>query len=128
MELKQKQLMIVDDEDFMLRLLELSLSPFYQISHARSGVEALQLVLQQQPDLVMMDICMPGLDGLDTCRLLKNAPETCHIPILMMSGLESPRDEVTALDAGADAFVSKPLNVTHLQLLVDELLCTTAHK
>lgn len=44
---------------------------FYQLSYAKSGVEALQLVLQQQPDLVMMDICMPGLDGLDTCRLLK---------------------------------------------------------
>lgn len=70
MELKQK-VMIVDDEDFMYRLLELALSPFYQLSYAKSGVEALQLVLQQQPDLVMMDICMPGLDGLDTCRLLK---------------------------------------------------------
>jgi CheY-like chemotaxis protein len=102
--------------------------PFYQVSYARSGVEALQLVLQQQPDLVMMDICMPGLDGLDTCRLLKNAPETGHIPILMMSGLDTPRDEVTALDAGADAFVSKPISARHIQMLVDDLLCSHLHK
>lgn len=128
MELKQKKVMIVDDEDFMFRLLELALSPFYQVSYAKSGVEALQLVLQQQPDLVMMDICMPGLDGLDTCRLLKNAPETGHIPILMMSGLDTPRDEVTALDAGADAFVSKPISTKHIQMLVDDLLCGHLHK
>ncbi len=74
MELKQKKVMIVDDEDFMFRLLELALSPFYQVSYAKSGVEALQLVLQQQPDLVMMDICMPGLDGLDTLPPVKKRP------------------------------------------------------
>ena len=128
MELKPKKVMIVDDEDFMFRLLELALSPFFFFFYAKSGVEALQLVLQQQPDLVMMDICMPGLDGLDTCRLLKNAPETGHIPILMMSGMDTPRDEITAMDAGADAFVTKPISARHIQMLVDDLLCSHSHK
>lgn len=128
MEFRRKKVMIVDDEEFMFRLLELALAPFYHLSHAKSGVEALQMVFHQQPDLVMLDICMPGLDGLDTCRLLKNAPETGHIPILMMSGLDTPKDEITALDAGADAFISKPVTAKQVQLLVDDLLCSAVNK
>jgi len=128
MELKRKQVMVVDDEDFMFRFLDTSLSPYYHLCYASSGKEALQLALETQPDLVLMDVCMPGLDGLDTCRLLKNAPETCHIPILMMSGLDTMQDEMSALDAGADAFVSKPLHVPQVQLLIDDLLLGFSHK
>ena len=69
-QIRRKQVMVVDDEDFMLRYLDSSLSPYYQLYYAKSGTEALQLVLETKPDLVLMDICMPGLDGLDTCRLL----------------------------------------------------------
>ncbi|WP_419570138.1 response regulator [Rheinheimera sp.] len=127
-QIRRKQVMVVDDEDFMLRYLDSNLSPYYQLYYAKSGTEALQLVLETKPDLVLMDICMPGLDGLDTCRLLKNAPETCHIPVLMMSGMDRMQDEVHALDAGADAFVSKPLHVQQVHSLIDDLLFSYVHK
>ncbi len=66
------------------------------------------------PNAILLDVCMPGLDGYDTCRLLKNTPETENIPVVMVSGLESELEQKAGFDAGCDAYVVKPFSVKTL--------------
>ena len=66
------------------------------------------------PEAIFLDVCMPGLDGYDTCRLLKNTPETKDIPIVMLSGLESEQEQQAGFDAGCDAYVVKPFSMQQL--------------
>ena len=108
------RLLIVDDEYFNYSLYKSLLAQQYELYYSESGRQCLEQVLDDKPDAIMLDVCMPGLDGYDTCRLLKNNPLTRDIPILMVSGLDGKKAVQQGLKVGADAYFSKPLKPNEL--------------
>ena len=75
------------------------------------GKAVLASAIANPPDIILLDVCMPGLDGYDTCRMLKHTPETKNIPVVMVSGLESPIEKQAGFDAGVHAYVVKPFSM-----------------
>ena len=86
----------------------------FDVSYADSGQNCLASAIANPPDIILLDVCMPGLDGYDTCRMLKHTPETKNIPVVMVSGLESELEKKMGFDAGCDAYVVKPFAISAL--------------
>ncbi|WP_300633569.1 EAL domain-containing response regulator [Pseudomonas sp.] len=121
-------LLIVDDEPQVRKLLETLLQhEGYQTLSASSGEEALQWVAQQPPDLILLDIMMPGMDGYEVATQLKSNPVTANIPIIMLSALSESSARVSGLETGAEEFISKPVERVELWLRVRNLLRLKAH-
>lgn len=103
--------LIVDDEEDILELVRYNLEKEgYKVFSASTGEIALQLARTESPDLVVLDLMLPGIDGLDVCRVLKNDPKTKSILIIMLSAKGEEADVVTGLELGADDYVSKPFS------------------
>lgn len=116
------KVLIVDDEYFNFEMLKAAFNARYQLSYAQSGQDCLNQVLVDDADLVLLDVCMPGLDGYDTCRLLKNNPQTQHVPVIMLSGLDSQKEQNLGFDSGCDAYLVKPFIVADVIEQIDRLL------
>ncbi len=105
------RILVVDDIAINVRLLEAKLLvEYYDVIAAGDGPTALTLAKERAPDLVLLDVMMPGLDGFEVCRRLKADPETAHIPVVMVTALDDTADRVRGLEAGADDFLTKPIN------------------
>ncbi len=116
-------LLIVDDELQVRKLLETLLQyEGYHTQSVASGEEALALVAQQPPDLILLDIMMPGMDGYEVAHQLKGDPATANIPIIMLSALSEPSARLSGLQTGAEEFISKPVERVELWLRVRNLL------
>lgn len=111
---KTKRLLVVDDEYFNYEMLESALESKFDVSYADSGQNCLASAIANPPDIILLDVCMPGLDGYDTCRMLKHTPETKNIPVVMVSGLESELEKKMGFDAGCNAYVVKPFAISAL--------------
>ncbi|NVZ39062.1 EAL domain-containing response regulator [Pseudomonas sp. 21615526] len=121
-------LLIVDDEIQVRKLLETLLRhEGYQTVSAASGEEALQLVAQRPPDLILLDIMMPGMDGYEVANQLKGNQATANIPIIMLSALSESSARLSGLETGAEEFISKPVERVELWLRVRNLLRLKAH-
>ena len=115
--------LIVDDDDRNLRLIRMILSQQeYTIICASSGSEALAVVEESMPDIVLLDIMMPEIDGFEVCKQLKSNEHTRHIPIIMVTALQEKEHRIRAMDAGADDFICKPIDQTELLIRVKSLL------
>ena len=115
--------LVVDDVVANVALLERLLTRGgYAVTTATNGLEALDAVQIAHPDLVLMDVKMPGLDGFQVCRALKQDPATCLIPVVLLTGLGDPEDRLRGIDAGADNFVSKPFSAQELLARVRSLI------
>jgi DNA-binding response OmpR family regulator len=107
----QAKILVVDDEEKNVKLLEALLVPRgYAVVKAYDGAEALWLVQQEQPDLILLDVMMPVVDGFEVCKILKDNPETCLIPVVIMTALGQVEDRVKGIEAGADDFLTKPVH------------------
>lgn len=105
------RILVVDDIAANLRLLEAKLTAeYYEVSLASNGPEALISAVRWMPDVVLLDVMMPGMDGYEVCRRLKAQPATAHVPIVMITALMDPAERVRGLEAGADDFLSKPVD------------------
>jgi two-component system, sensor histidine kinase and response regulator len=116
-------LWVVDDEPSNLTVIELLLSQVdYQLAYFDRGMPMLEAIQHQLPDLILLDVMMPGIDGIELCHRLKRDDRTKHIPIIMVTALSSREDLARCLEAGADDFISKPLNGLELRARVRSLL------
>lgn len=117
------KLLFVDDEVFNHEFIRVALlQDGYDIACVSSGQAALDWLYQQLPDLLVVDMVMPGLSGLDLCRLLRHNPETASLPILVLSGMDNSAEVAQAFAAGADAFLSKPIQVDQLRWKITQML------
>ncbi len=126
------RILIVDDVPANVKLLGARLNAeYFDVVVASNGPEALDLCRKGQCDVVLLDVIMPGMDGFEVCRRLKADPVTMHLPVVMITALDSPADRVAGLEAGADDFLTKPVNdlaltarvrsLARLKMLTDEL-------
>ena len=105
------RVLIVDDEPLNIDYLEQELESLgYETESATTGVEALEKVAASPPDVVLLDVMMPQLDGIATLRILKQDPQTRFVPVLLMTALNAVEDRVRGIEAGADDFLSKPVD------------------
>ena len=119
----RKRILIVDDEPMNIKLLEAQIPPdLYEISRAYSGVEGLQKIFQNPPDLVLLDIMMQGMDGYEVTRKLKTDPDSKDIPIILVTALGGIEDKITGLIAGADEFLNRPVQRVELLARVRSLI------
>ena len=110
------KILIVDDEPFNVDVLEQELEILgYETVSATNGQEALDAVAAAPPDLILLDVMMPVMDGFTVCRTLKNDPDTHLIPIIIMTALDAVEDRIKGIEAGADDFLTKPVDDRELQ-------------
>jgi len=131
------RVLVVDDVLANVKLLEAKLTAeYFGVLTARDGKEALGIVERAHPDIVLLDVMMPGMDGFEVCRRIKQNPITHHIPVIMVTALDSPADRVQGLEAGADDFLTKPVSdiallarvrsLVRLKMITDELMMRAA--
>jgi two-component system cell cycle response regulator len=117
------RILVVDDVEANVRLLEAKLTlEYYEVLTAGDGSRALQVAQDERPDIILLDVMMPGMDGFETCRRLKADPVTRHIPVVLVTALDGREDKLKGLDAGADDFVTKPIDDVILFARVRSLL------
>ncbi len=131
------RVLVVDDIAANIRLLETRLAAeYFDVVTAMNGPEALELCARGQCDIVLLDVMMPGMDGFEVCRRLKADPKTAHIPVIIVTALDEPADRIAGLEAGADDFLTKPVDdvalvtrvksLVRLKTLTDELMMRAA--
>ncbi len=117
------RLLVVDDNALNVKLLAAKLTrDYYFVSTTDNGFQALKMAEADQPDLILLDVMMPELDGFEVCKMLKANPKTAHIPVVMVTALSDRSDRVHGLEAGADDFLTKPINDIALMARVRSLL------
>jgi two-component system, OmpR family, alkaline phosphatase synthesis response regulator PhoP len=116
---EQKKILIVDDEEHIVKMLEMNMR-----THGYSGISALNgedgydLAVSESPDLILLDVMLPGIDGIEVCRRLKNNPETRKIPVIMLSAKSQGQDKIDGLLGGADDYITKPFSFEELFLRI----------
>ncbi|HWA03293.1 MAG TPA: PleD family two-component system response regulator [Rhizomicrobium sp.] len=126
------RVLVVDDILSNVKLLEAKLSAeYFEVVTAFNGADALARMEEQPPDIVLLDVMMPGMDGFEVCRRVKANPRIAHIPVVMVTALDQPSDRVAGLEAGADDFLTKPVDdaalfarvrsLVRLKMMTDEL-------
>lgn len=119
---KKQRILAVDDEYINLFILQECLSERFDIELVEDGLACLEAVERQRPDIILLDIRMPVMDGIETCKRLKNDPNTQQIPILCLSALSMPHQINEGLEAGADAYINKPFKTDQLLLTIEKYL------
>ncbi|MBW1782483.1 MAG: response regulator [Deltaproteobacteria bacterium] len=121
--MKRVNILIVDDDETNIKLLKgMLISENYHLYGASNGKEALKMVGEISPDLILLDVMMPGIDGFEVCRRLKEDEKTRMIPVVMVTVLAEKEYQIRAMEAGADDFLSKPVDQTELRVRVKSLL------
>jgi DNA-binding response OmpR family regulator len=121
--MSKKRILLVDDEPDFVETVEFFLSGSdYQVFVAKNGKQALEQVKMNKPDLVLLDVMMPEMDGLEACKRLKKDSTTNSIPIIMLTAKGRKEDVVDAIAAGADSYVVKPFNLSDLVERIEEIL------
>jgi two-component system cell cycle response regulator len=119
----RKKILIVEDIPALIHILELEVQRLgYETILANNGEKAVEMALAQLPNLIMMDIMMPEMDGLEAARLIRENPKTRSIPIIAVTALSSRKDKEKCLESGCDDYLSKPFTASQLSSSITELL------
>ena len=127
------RVLVVDDIKANVKLLEAKLkAEYYDVLTAFNGEDALKIIEEEHPDIVLLDVMMPGMDGFEVCQAIRSNPKIAHIPVVLVTALDQPQDRVQGLKAGADDFLTKPVNdialcarvksLVRLKMMTDELM------
>jgi two-component system alkaline phosphatase synthesis response regulator PhoP len=109
------KILVVEDMESVVKLLRMLLErEGFEVTVAQDGLEALEAVRRDKPDLVLLDLLLPGLDGLEVCRRIRHDPLTAHLPIIILSGKDEVADKVIGLEIGADDYITKPFEADEL--------------
>lgn len=119
---KDVSILIVEDEKNIRELLKDILSPYYEITEAKNGEDALLQIEQNEPDIVISDVLMPKLDGIELIKRLKSSPKTAHIPIISISAKNTVEDHINAYEHGADLYITKPFHPQHILSTIKNLM------
>ncbi len=120
---KRKRFLVVEDNQLSLALLKQLLEVHgYEILETPEGLQAIDIARDEQPDLILMDIGLPDICGLDVTRLLKQDHKTKSIPIIAVTALATPEDEKKALESGCDAYIAKPIALGNLLRIIESFL------
>lgn len=123
MSLSPTKILVVDDDQDAREYLALCFTNLnYQVIEAGNGEEALKLAKSEQPDVIVLDVIMPDLDGYQVCRKLKDSEETEHIPVILITVLRKLEDEIRGFEAGAHDYISKPYNKAELSARITAAL------
>jgi PAS domain S-box-containing protein len=114
--------LVVDDEPVNVELLEAYLHSEHDVITAFNGFEAIESACKNKPDLILLDIMMPDINGFEVCKILKGSKDTAHIPIIMVTALSNRDDRIKAIEAGTDDFITKPVDRLSLKTRVNSLL------
>ncbi|HMV78960.1 MAG TPA: SpoIIE family protein phosphatase [Leptospiraceae bacterium] len=125
--LSECRILIVDDSEENLSILVGGLKSDYRLSAVKSGENALKTAARNPPDLVLLDIIMPGMDGYEVCRRLRKMPETAEVPIMFLSSLEDLQNKVIGFEAGANDYLTKPFEMLEVRARVHSLLKVKAY-
>lgn len=118
----QASLLVIDDNEDLRHVLLDAFSGEYRMIESGDGLSGFELAKKQDPDLIVSDVMMPGMDGYQLCEKLKTDPETSHIPVILLTARGSVEHRIEGIKAGADAYIAKPLDVDHLRARVENLL------
>jgi len=123
------KILVVDDEVYIVHILDFSLGvEGYDVMTALDGEQALAKVAQEKPDLIVLDIMMPKLDGYETCKALKSDPETRDIPIILLSAKGRNVDQKVGFEVGADDYITKPFSPRKLVERINSILGQTSRQ
>ncbi|MCA9874476.1 MAG: response regulator [Anaerolineales bacterium] len=121
--------MVVDDEPMTRTLLQLMLAPAdCEVVEAEDGLDALEKVKEKLPDVIVLDVMMPNMDGITLCRVLRDDPQTADLPIILLSAKTSAEAIQEGLLAGANKYLTKPVARHALVSSIEEVLAVTVHK
>jgi len=121
------KILVVDDEIYIVHILDFSLGiEGYEVMTALDGEQALAKVAQDKPDLIVLDIMMPKLDGYETCKALKSNPETKDIPVILLSAKGRNVDQKVGFEVGADDYITKPFSPRKLVERINAILGQTS--
>ena len=119
--------LIVDDEPLTQDLLRLMLEPAgFRVTSAEHGLEALEKVQEEKPDIMLLDVMMPHMDGITVCKKIRSNPETADLPVIMLSGKTHLNAVEEGLEAGANRYLAKPTSRTDLIQNLHDVLAETA--
>lgn len=122
-----RRILVVDDDPRLLHVVAMYLSiEGYEVDTAGNGEEGLRLLEQRRPDLVILDVMMPGIDGLEACRRIKSNPETRAIPVVLFTALSRTDDVENGRAAGANRFINKPFSLIGLGAVIRSFLAEDA--
>lgn len=125
----KEKILIVEDEKDIVKMLDYNLKKEgYRTIAAADGEDALDSAKRQNPDLIILDLMLPGMDGLEVCKHLKKEPKTAHIPIIMLTAKAQEADKVIGLELGADDYVTKPFSPRELMARLKAVLRRSQEK
>lgn len=124
----KRKVLVIDDEPGNIKMLYRGLAHIYQILGATSGEEGIETTKTENPDLILLDIQMVGISGYEVLTQLRKDPDTSHIPIIFLSGLDNPEDESYGLELGADDYIAKPFNLAVVRARIKTQLKIVSQK
>lgn len=118
-----RRILIVEDEESLLKLESILLSSRgYHVTGVKDGLAALKALTENSFDLVLLDIMMPGIDGFEVCRRIRENPQTKDLPVVMLTAKKSAVDQARGLEIGADAYITKPFKSVKIMDMIESLL------
>ncbi len=118
---KTKHILIVDDNEELREFLMESLSPDYQVWQAEDGQTGIKIATEKLPDLIITDVMMPGMSGIQFCKQVKENEETCHLPVVMLTAKTAEKSKIEGVQSGADFYFTKPVNIDVLLLTIKNI-------
>nr|WP_210198638.1 response regulator [Aquimarina sp. U1-2] len=119
---KKEVILLVEDNEELKQYLKQQLEPYYTVITAKNGLQGLKKVQREAPDVVISDIMMPKMDGLELCARIKQTKELCHIPVLLLTAKDSQMHKIEGLELGADDYIAKPFSLTELKTRIKNII------